>query len=164
VDTAVDTFVKLRDRVTYPKFFLQWYWKMMAQMGLAMALLESGDQERARAASDRFREAALATADPALKARAWDLEARIALKARDATRARDCIEAALAALKPAEPPPVAWRVHATAARVFRQSGDVAMAEFHRLRAQAILRQLADSLDSSDPLRAALLKSAGRLEA
>ncbi|HEY6347626.1 MAG TPA: AAA family ATPase [Bryobacteraceae bacterium] len=163
VDTAVDTFVKLRDRVTYPKFFLQWYWKMMAQMGLAMALLESGDQERARAESDRFREAALATADPALKARAWDLEARIALRAGDATRARECVEAALAALKPAEPPAAAWRVHSTAAHVFRQSGDTAAAASHRLRAQGILRQLADSLDSSDPLRAALLKSAGRLE-
>jgi DNA-binding winged helix-turn-helix (wHTH) protein len=161
---AVDTFVKLRDRVTYPKFFLQWYWKMMAQLGLVMALLESGDRERARAASDRFREAALATADPALKARAWNLEARIALAARDAARASECIEAALAALKPVEPPPAAWRVHSTAAQVFRQSGDAGTAEFHRVRAQAILRQLADSLDSNDALRAALLKSARRLEA
>jgi hypothetical protein len=148
--------------VTYPKFFLQWYWKMVAQLGLATALLESGDRDRARTESDRFREAALATADPALKARAWDFEARIALSAGDAARARECVEAALAALKPVEPPPAAWRVHATAARVFRESGDAAAAASHRLRAHAILRQLADSLDSSDPLRAALLQSVERL--
>jgi hypothetical protein len=53
-------------------------------------------------------------------------------------------------------------VHATAARVFREGGDAAAAASHRLRAQAILRQLADSLDSSDPLRAALLQSVERL--
>jgi DNA-binding winged helix-turn-helix (wHTH) protein len=150
------TIQQIRDRAQYPKFFLQWYWKMIAQLGLAEAYFQMGNAANARAEADRFLDEAKATSDPALKARAWDLQARLALSARDASRARECIEHALAALKPIAPPPAAWRVHWTAAQVSALAGDKNGSDFHQTCARAILRKLAESVEAGDPLRAPLL--------
>ena len=158
---AIKSFSEIRDRAPYPKFFLQWYWKIVAQLGLATAYYEVGDAAQARSEADGFLTQALATADPALKARAWDLQARIALTAADANRARECVDSALAALKPVEPPPAAWRVHWTAAAVCQHSNDSGGMDFHLACARAILRKLAESVDAADPLRRALLETAGR---
>ena len=158
---AIEGFLGVRDRPAHPKFFLQWYWKMISQLGLAAALLETGDLDRGRAEADAFLDSALATADPALKARAWDLQANLALAAGDLARASQCLEKALTALKPAEPPPAAWRVHWTAAQLCHATGDSVGADFHKTLARAILRHLADSVDPSDPLRGPLLATASR---
>jgi DNA-binding winged helix-turn-helix (wHTH) protein len=152
---------QIRDRTPHPKFFLQWYWNMVAQLGLGESYFELGDLVNARAEADRFLAEALLTADPALNARAWDLQARLALTAGDNARARECVESALAALKPADPPPAAWRVHWTAAAVQRKTGDNGAADFHQACARAILRKLADSVDPADPLRLPLLETADR---
>src|SRR5262249_57110667 len=89
---AIEGFLGVRDRPAHPKFFLQWYWKMISQLGLAAALLKTGDLDRGRAEADAFLDSALATADPALKARAWDLQANLALAAGDLARASQCLE------------------------------------------------------------------------
>jgi DNA-binding winged helix-turn-helix (wHTH) protein len=157
---AIKSLIQIRDRAPYPKFFLQWYWKMIAQLGLATAFHEAGDLANARIEADRFLKDALLTSDPALKARAWDLQARIALTAGEPGRARECVESGLAALKPADPPPAAWRVHWTAAAVCQQAHDSGGADFHLTCARAILRKLAASVDSTD-LHNALLDTAER---
>jgi tetratricopeptide (TPR) repeat protein len=158
---AIKTFLQVRDRSAYPKFFLQWYWKMIAQLGLATAYHEVGALTHARAEAERFLAETLLTSDPALKARGWNLQARIALTAGETGKARECIGSALSALKPAEPPPAAWRVHWTAAAVCQQSGDHGGADFHQTFARAILRRLAESVDATDPLRRPLLETADR---
>jgi hypothetical protein len=158
---AMEAFLLVRDRPAHPKFFLQWYWRIIAQLGLATALLEMGDLDRARPEVDAFLDSALATADLSLKARAWNLQARLALAAGDPARARQCVDEALAALKPAEPPSAAWRVHWTAAQVCQSNGDSGGADFHKTLARAILRHLMDSVEPSDPLRAALLLTTSR---
>jgi hypothetical protein len=158
---AIKSLLQIRDRAPYPKFFLQWYWKMIAQLGLASAFCEAGDLGHARIDADRFLQEALLTADPALKARGWDLEARIALAAGEVGRAQECVQSALSVLKPAEPPSAAWRVHWTAATVCQQAHDRGGADFHQTYARAILRKLAASVDSNDPLRHALLETAER---
>ncbi|MBV8847856.1 MAG: AAA family ATPase [Bryobacterales bacterium] len=154
-------FRQIRDRAQYPKFFLQWYWKLVAQLGLATACFQVGDLDGARAEADRFLANALLTCDPALKARAWDLQAKLALSAGEIARARECIEFASAALKPADPPPAAWRVHWTAAAICRQAGDGGGADFHQTCARAILRKLAESVEAGDPVREPLLSAAER---
>jgi predicted ATPase len=158
---ALQGFLKLRDCPAHPKFFLQWYWKAIAQLGLATAALQLEELDRARVEADIFLETALATADPALKARAWDLEARLALASGDIARAGECLDLALAALKPAEPPPAAWRIHWTAAQAAQARGDSGASDFHLTVARAILRKLADSVEPNDPLRGSLLETAAR---
>jgi DNA-binding winged helix-turn-helix (wHTH) protein len=158
---TIKGFLQIRDRTPYPKFFLQWYWKMIAQLGLATAHYEVGDLANARAEAGRFLTEALLTSDPALKARAWDLQARIALTAGEAARAKECVESALAALKPSDPPPAVWRVHWTAAAVCQKSGDRGGADFHQTFARSVLRKLAESVDAADPVRHALLETSER---
>lgn len=158
---AVENFLHVRNRATHPKFFLQWYWKIVAQYGLAAALLELGRLDQAKTEAIRFDDAARTTADPALKALAGETLARVAAEEGDLGASGRHLEAAFASLRPVEPPPAAWRVHWTAAIVYRQSGNCGASEFHQTRARAILRQLADSLEQSDPLRASLLDTAAR---
>jgi len=158
---AIKSFLQVRDRAPYPKFFLQWYWKMIAQLGLANAYFEVGDLAKARVEADRFLADAQLISDPALRARAWELQARIALANGDGERARECIDSAVAALKPADPPPASWRVHWTAAAACQQTGDSGGADFHQTCARAILRKLAESVDPTDPLRQPLLETAAR---
>jgi DNA-binding winged helix-turn-helix (wHTH) protein len=158
---AVKTLLQIRDRALYPKFFLQWYWKLVAQLGLANAYYEMGDLTNAGIESQRLLDKTELTADPAMKALALEIQARIAAASGDISRARECVKASLAALKPADPPPAAWRVHWTAALVCQQMGDMAAADFHQTCARAILRRLTDSVDTADPLRQALLEAAER---
>ncbi|HLH43582.1 MAG TPA: AAA family ATPase [Bryobacteraceae bacterium] len=158
---ALQAFLRVRDRPAHPKFFLQWYWRIIAQLGHVSALLEMGDLHRARHEMDAFLDSALATADPSLKVRALNLQARLLFAEGNPTRARQSVDRALAALKPSEPPPAAWRIHWTAAQLCQATGDSGGADFHKTVARAILRHLADSLEPSDPLRAALLRTASR---
>lgn len=83
---ALEYFLKVRDRVPTPKFFLQWYWRMNSESGLVSAYLELGDLEQARTAAEVFLNDALQTADPALRAQAWDAMARVAARQGDARR------------------------------------------------------------------------------
>jgi tetratricopeptide (TPR) repeat protein len=158
-DRALKSFTKVRDRDTHPKFFLQWYWRIVAGYGLASACLAAGDLSKASEEADLFLKAALATADPALHALAWETKARLAVAANELERAREHAESALKAIAVFEPPPVAWRVHATAADICARAGDRKGAERHSMRAGAALRQLSDSFQEKDPLREMLLRAA-----
>ena len=158
---AVENLLRARDRASQPKFFLEWYWKTVAQYGLATALLELGDLKRAGVEANCLLESVLPSADPALKALAWEIAARIALAAGDSERAGECSRHALAALHPVAPPHAAWRARWTCALVCRAAGDLDGAKLHHRGACAILRQLADSFEPGDPQRASLLAMAAR---
>ncbi len=160
---ALDYFLKVRDRAPSPKFFLQWYWRMNSEAGLVSAYLEVGDLEQARTAADLFLGDALTTADPALRAQAWDAMARVAARKSDHQRALECMEQALAAVQDHDLPSVSWRLHATAARVYLQLRDFEKCEQHCLRASAGLHRTAASFGQNDPLRGTLLSAAKNLE-
>lgn len=80
-DTAPQFFLKVRDRQSTPKFFLQWYWRMTSEFGLVAAYLELGNLDQAGAAAEQFLEDALTTNNPALRAPACDALARCLLRA-----------------------------------------------------------------------------------
>jgi len=53
-------------------------------------------------------------------------------------------------------PLAAWRVYATAAKLRELQGRQSEAEVFRQQSRAVIQQLADSLDASDPLRESLI--------
>jgi DNA-binding winged helix-turn-helix (wHTH) protein/tetratricopeptide (TPR) repeat protein len=155
-EAAIAKFVKVRNRPKQPKFFLQWYWQMLAEVGLPWAWLIAGQPQNAAVEADQYLRDALVTAEPSLRAMAWSTEARVALAKDDSIRAKQCIDQALACMREFEPPIPAWRVHLAASAVYTRSGDTPRAERHRRRVLEIQQELADSLEPGDPLRDSLL--------
>jgi DNA-binding winged helix-turn-helix (wHTH) protein/tetratricopeptide (TPR) repeat protein len=157
---ALQTFAQVLDPATTPKFFLHWYWRMNAQLGLADAWLAAGNLRNARTEADRFLDAASSTSEPNLLALASDVEARVAMVAKDWKRAERHIESALAIVSQYDIPTTGWRVHATRADLARCVKDATAAEHHRARAEELVLALADSFDSDEPLRHTFLSSPG----
>lgn len=155
---AVNLFTKACGRDLRPRFFMDWYWRMIARMGLSLALLEQGSVAEAEAEAAAFMEAARSTADPAVKAAAERLEACVAIRRQDWDRAGEALSRGFSLLHRNPAPAVSWRLHATAFELYCSTGDGAAAAHHRAQATAILRELADSLPRESPIRAALLNS------
>ena len=53
-DDAARRFAQVLDPKKSPKFFLHWYWRMNAQLGLSNVWLASGNLRKARLEADRF--------------------------------------------------------------------------------------------------------------
>jgi tetratricopeptide (TPR) repeat protein len=116
-DRALEWFTKVCGRAQQPRFFLDWYWRIWGRLGLAQAWLLASDLAKAGAEADRALEAALATADPALKALAWVVKTRIAAAQQDWDRAKECLQNAREALRGREIAFAASQVQAAAAEV-----------------------------------------------
>jgi hypothetical protein len=156
---AFHCFRRICDREVHPRFFLDWYWRIVGRLGLSQAWLANGETERAEENADLALQLASSTADSALKALAWEVKVRIAQCKRDWALAAQCLENAYEALKGREVAYVAWRVYATAAEIHRSRGNAAAAEQSCGCAAAIIRRLADSLPEGATLRKSLLDAA-----
>jgi DNA-binding winged helix-turn-helix (wHTH) protein/tetratricopeptide (TPR) repeat protein len=157
-DDASRSFAQVLDPEKRPKFFLHWYWRMNAQLGLSNLWLASRNLRKARLEADRFLQSALSTAEPNLQALAWEVGARVAMAEKDWKGAAEKIEKGLAILQGFEIPTTAWRVHATRSDLYRQAKDETAAEAQRARAEAIILALANSFASADPLRHTFLSA------
>jgi len=163
-ENALQRFLNVRDRQSTPKFFLQWYWRMISEFGLVGAYLELGNLEQASTAAEQFLEDALTTDDPALRAPAWDAMARVAARKGEVKRTFECMEQAFASLEHHDLPSVAWRLHATAAKLHIQIRDFEVSERHCQEATSSLKRAAASFGARDPLRQSLLGAAETLKA
>ncbi len=157
-ELAEGMFAKVSTRQLRPRFFMDWYWRKLARLGLCHALLNQNRDAEASSEAAALAEAIRATADPALKAALGQLEARIALRHKDWDRARGVLEQAFALLRDRPVPTIMWRLHATAVDLYCKNGDSAAAEGHRARAAAVALELADSIPEDEPLRAIFLGS------
>ena len=157
-DDARRCFEVVRDPIATPKFFLHWYWRMHAHVGLTRAWLQSGNLANARREAARLIEAALATADPALQTLAWETSAQVAIAESNWDDATQSIDRALAALKRTETPTSAWRVHASASELHQKTGQHDSAAAHHASARAHIAALAASFEPDEPLRRALLNA------
>jgi tetratricopeptide (TPR) repeat protein len=158
-DDASRSFARVLDPKDGPTFFLRWYWRLHAQLGLSNVWLASGNLHKARLAADRFLESALSTAEPNLQGLAWELGARVAMAEKDWKGAEEKIEMGLAVLQRFQIPTTAWCIHATRSDLYRQAKNEAAAEAQRARAEAIILGLASSFAPDDPLRHAFLAAA-----
>jgi hypothetical protein len=127
--------------------------------GLTELWLAKGDRARAQLEAERFLEISSATEERTFQGLAWEVNARIALANRDPDRAQECIARALSTLQGFEAPLAAWRVHATAADIAEESGDLQSARSHGDLSQATILQLANSLSEREPLREIFLSAA-----
>jgi DNA-binding winged helix-turn-helix (wHTH) protein len=133
-----------------------WHYRMPLAGALAELSLATGDSTRAQLEAGRFLELSLATVNRHWQGLACELNSRVALESRNFPRARECIAEAVAIVEGFEVPLAAWRVHATAARIEEESGNVEAARSHREVSRVIIRQLANSLPEREPLRANFL--------
>jgi tetratricopeptide (TPR) repeat protein len=153
---AVEHFTRIQDLDEHTKFFMNWEWRMTAQLELSNAWLLSENVANARTAADGVLKSALATSDPHLQALAWDLQARVALAESDFQGARESIQQALALVEQSEIAVAAWQVHATAWQLYQRLKEHKAAETNRQRSEASILKIADSFDRDEPLRATFL--------
>jgi DNA-binding winged helix-turn-helix (wHTH) protein/tetratricopeptide (TPR) repeat protein len=158
-DQAARCFDEIRDHKATPKFFLHWYWRMQAQIGLTQVSLASGNLATARAEAAGLLESALRTAEPTLHAQAWEIKARVAIAAELEREARECIQQALSIVERRRVPLAAWRVHATAWELSHKVADYAAAESHCGRAASGVLLLANSLGPGEAMRNSFLAAA-----
>lgn len=157
-EQALRCFQQVLDPQLTPRFFLHWYWRLQAQLGIANAWLAAANLTKARDEADHFLQSALSTSDPNLQTLAWDLDTRVAMAEKNRKRAEDSLEKGLAILKEFEIPVAAWRVHATAYDLYRQTRKHS-AEPQRARAEVYIRALTDSFAPDEPLRTTFLTAA-----
>jgi predicted ATPase/DNA-binding winged helix-turn-helix (wHTH) protein len=158
-ERALRSFGPVADRIPTPKFFLHWYWRMHAELGIAETLLRRGDLSGARREADRFLKSALLTADPNLHALAWDMQTRVAMAERNSIRSEESHREALAILDKFFVPLSAWKVHETGWHMCEQTKNHELAEFHRSQAERGVLAIANSFVPDDPLRGAFMSSA-----
>jgi len=156
-EQALLCFQQVLDEELTPRFFLHWYWRLQAQLGISNACLAAGNLTDARAQTNRLLESALPTADPNLHALAWDLQTRLCMAERNSVQAEDSLRKALSVAEKFEIPITGWRVHATACDFYRQKRNQA-AEIHRAHAEAHILALANSFEPDEPLRKTFLSA------
>ena len=135
-----------------------WYWRMPLENALTELWLAKGDLAQARLQAERSLAIALASAEHMWQALAWEANARVAMAELDVPRARDSIAKALSATEGFEAPLAAWRVHATAFALYRNSGDRDLAERHLALSRETIIKLANSLPAEEPLRRIFLSA------
>ena len=153
---ALEYFAQVLDKGATPKFFLHWYWRIQAHIGLTAALLRSGDIARARVDAALCLESAQSTADPNLRALASEINARVAFAEGDSLTGQQHIETALAIIEEFDVPVATWLVHATA---WEFCPNHEQAERHRAIARETVLNIANSFDEDEPLRTSLLSAA-----
>ncbi|MFZ2061934.1 MAG: AAA family ATPase [Candidatus Binatus sp.] len=157
-DLALKHLSTARNAMNQQMVIIDWYWRMQLQSSLTELWLAKGDLKQARTEAERFLEVTLATAERTWQALAWDANARIAMAQRDLERAHECVKNALSTMEGFEVPVAAWRVHATAAELYRGSEKSKRAEHHLELSRATILKLADSLPTEEPLRKTFLSA------
>jgi len=155
---ASKCFTEVRDRISTQKFFLHWYWRMQAELGLSNVFLESGDISNAQCEADRFLQSALSASDPNLQALAWTMKVRVAMTLKEWPAAEDALAKAIAIVDNFEAPLAAWQVHSAAWELYTRVNREDKSEQHRKRSESILFAIADSLNSDKSLRETFLKA------
>jgi len=155
-EEALQNFRRVIDEDVTPKFFLHWYWRMQAQLGMANVWLASGNLANARTEAGQLLASALSTADPSLQALAWEAEARLAIAEKNWKEAEARVQKGFSILEKFEIPVVAWRLQGTAWDFCQQMKNAKAAETHRKRAEACILKIANSFAADEPLRATFL--------
>jgi DNA-binding winged helix-turn-helix (wHTH) protein/tetratricopeptide (TPR) repeat protein len=143
------------------RVLMDWSWQMPLSSILSDGWRRLGEPARAREEAERVTEVAAPSGERTYLALGARGVALAAAAEGDAAGAARSIRAALEAIEGAEAPAAAWRVHLAAARILGAGGGGrSIAARHRSAAGAIVRRLADSLESAPALRRSLLATAG----
>jgi hypothetical protein len=138
--------------------FLDWYWQMQLDLGLATLHLLERDLDAAQADARRLLSRALAHGDRTWRGLAWELNARVAVALGDHASAMSHISMGADTIRDFDGPIAAWRVHATAAAIHEQAGDAQASAIHLEMSRHIIDRLATSLEGHSDLREKFLSS------
>jgi tetratricopeptide (TPR) repeat protein len=158
-ESALEHLLIARADMARPGPTCTWYWRMPLEHALTELWLQKGDLTQARPQAEKFLAIALATAEHMWQALAWEANARAAMAELDVRRAQECIAQGLSAMEGFEVPLAAWRVHATACEIHRNSGNRDLAERHLGLSRDTIMKLANSLPADEPLRHMFLSAA-----
>jgi len=158
---AESWFRRVCERDKQPRFFLDWYWGIVARVGLALAYAGLGRGADAEREADTALRAALLTPDCGLQAQAWEAKTRAAICLGDQQCAGEFLAKAREVLHGGPVSHVSWRILAGEAEWLRARGRHGDAAIALRTAGEVLRQLAESVDPDDALRAVLLATARR---
>ena len=136
---------------------MPWSGRLRLRQGLAQVWLARGNLDRARGEAEALRALAATADEPRPRAEAARLLAEIALQGGHLADAEGHLGEAWAAIEACELPLVEWRIAATAARLHDRQRRRADAQAARLRAAALVNQLADSLPPGHELRRSFLE-------
>ena len=109
--------------------------------------LAKGDVAQARPQAEAFSEDFVDDRRTRMASAGLGGECRVAMGEPDLMRAHDSIAKWISAMGGFEVPPAAWRVHATAFELYRNSGDRALAERHLALSRATIMKLANSMSA-----------------
>jgi hypothetical protein len=157
-ESAVEHLLAVRAIMDRSAVIFVWLWRMPIESALAEVWLAKGDLTRARPQAERSLKIALATAEHTWQALAWELNARVAMAELDLTRAQNCTANGLCAMEGFEVPLAAWRVHATAAEIYRRMKSRELEERHLALSRETVMKLANSLPAEEPLRQTFLSA------
>jgi len=157
-DNAIEYFRRVRDPAITPKFFLHWFWRMTAQLGLSNVWLSSGNVAKASSEANAFLESSLSTDDPYVQALAWEMKTRIEIAEQAWEAAANHLHEALSLVEQFDIPVAAWQVHSTAWDFYRHAKNEAAAEHNRSLAENHILAIANSFTSDDPLRRSFLSA------
>ncbi|MGH8625999.1 MAG: hypothetical protein ACREYC_12265, partial [Gammaproteobacteria bacterium] len=177
---AHECFSKAMRLVEGEQGIMDWQLCLPLYQGLAEYWLAQGDLTQAREMATKLCTIAAPPPERTYLAFGHRLLAEIALADRQWDQAETEVAHALTAMRDAETPMTvwhaygiappdcsspgassalplaAWRVHATAAKLCERQGRRSEAEGFRQQSRAVIQELADSLDASDPLRESLI--------
>jgi tetratricopeptide (TPR) repeat protein len=151
-ESALEHLLAARADMDRLAIICNWFWRIRLESALTELWLAKGDLAQARTHAESFLKTALATAEHTWQALAWEVNARVALAELDLTRAQDCIAKGLSAMEGFEVPLAAWRVHATAAELYRRMKSRELAERQLALSRETIMKLANSLPAEEPLR------------
>ena len=158
-DRALKHLLQARDEMEQQPVIHDWHRRMLLQSALSELWLAMGDMPKARTEAEKLLNVTLATAERTWQALAWEVNARLAMAELDLTRAHDCIAKALFTMEGFEVPLASWRVHSTAFKVYRNSGNRDLADHHLALSRETIMKLTNSLPANAQLRQIFVSAA-----
>jgi serine/threonine protein kinase/tetratricopeptide (TPR) repeat protein len=150
-------FTQVKDIFARDAWF-RWRYNIRLQAATAAHFLRDGDLDKAREHIARLEETAREHEVHKYIGVAKQLMAELLIKSDDLAGAEQQFNNALAELKDYPAPLVAWKVHASMARLKSQSGDTAGSQEHSTHAQEIVNSIAANV-ADEKLRANFLNAA-----
>ena len=147
-----------REEMNSHRIVLDWCFRLPLLAALSELWLLSGKLAQAREEAGAYLKLALSTEDYTYRALASEVNARVAAAEKRMPAALDYILQAMSIVEEREVPLATWRVHATAAVLFEDSGQNVLGQRHRQMARAAIRSLADSLGPQPALKAKFLSA------
>ncbi len=151
-ENALEHLLAARADMDRLPIIFNWFWRIRLESALIELWLAKGELAQARTQAESFLKTALATAEHTWQALAWEVNARVAMAELDLTKAQDCIANGLSAMEGFEVPLAAWRVHATAAELYRRMKSRKLADSQLALSRKTIMKLANSLPAEEPLR------------